>query len=226
MDDHDIDELIRTDAAAWQRANDHSSIEQRAALTVRHRVRARGLVLAGVTAVIAALGIAVLATQVHRHRGGSGTGTPPTVVSELPTAPPITDPQTPGPFQDSRAGAFSPVHRIGPATTVDSGNKVVSMSWRLAQLSKDGRSIKIVFVAGGGCTSLLGISVTENVDSVLIASIGVEPSPIPTVAPDGTPIGGCTNELKIGDGIITLSAPLANRPLLHAPVNPEWGELP
>lgn len=101
-------------------------------------------------------------------------------------------------------GAAAP--RVAPrATAYDSGDTVGT--WQLLELRDGGRELVIRYSQGGGCDVAKGVLVLETSHKVALVPMYVEPH-TPCFTSDGR---------HIPTAVVTLSAPLGSRELLHLP---------
>jgi hypothetical protein len=163
-----------------------------------HQARRRGLVpvllaVAGVLVVAAA--VVAVSNWPRSNRPGS-TGPPPAGTVDAKT-----------PVQDSNAYAGAPITAL-PGLTAAETSGLHSAPWLV--LAVAGSSIDIVY-AGGPCATTKGVYISETPTAVLIAVLGT----IRKVT--------CAANLVVGRAVIHLREPLADRELLHAMVDPFWG---
>lgn len=108
-----------------------------------------------------------------------------------------------------------------PNSTVSSGDErlpklaapLISTPWGL--ISAEGTTLRLR-VYGGGCITFDHLEVNESADGVLVTAVSIDETPPPDA---NMP---CTLELMLGEARHVLRAPLASRPLLHAPVSDAW----
>ena len=88
----------------------------------------------------------------------------------------------------------------------------VSLPWKLATSAPDGRSITIVYVRGfDGCVDADGVEIDEGQAAVTVTVWGKD---LGAFACGGGPLLTST--------VVELTAPLARRPLVHAPITPAF----
>jgi hypothetical protein len=116
------------------------------------------------------------------------------------------------------AAATAPVvqfpRQVSIVLTEQQSRGLVSLPWRLVQVGPAGASLNIGYIAGGGCTHWRGIEVVETSSSVAVAALADNTSTSPAQT--------CTADLRIGATTVALTAPLGDRTLLHAHVDPSW----
>jgi hypothetical protein len=109
------------------------------------------------------------------------------------------------------AGKIGPVPRLTAAQDGD-----LSAAWRLIGRSPDSGQLWLRYVAGdGNCVLPAGFTVRETAQSVTLTA---------TVRPAGTSTD-CADPLVTGTGYLDLKAPLGDRKLIHAEVDPAWSTI-
>jgi hypothetical protein len=125
------------------------------------------------------------------------------------------------------AGVTEPAPLVIGAPAADHGSALTAITalpasqasgllvlpWRLVGVGEHGRVLFIVYTAGGGCVSPVGVEVLENADRVLIA-----PRSRAYKQTHGATV--CTANLRLGTGYIRLRDQLGRRKLVHAAVSP------
>lgn len=98
-----------------------------------------------------------------------------------------------------------------PATVITTAGNT-SLPWLFVSRSTDDRSLRLVWVAGGGCTTFDGVLIKETASTVTITVSGTT----------DWRAKACAANLLTGGGTVSLASPLGNRTLWHAPVNEAW----
>jgi hypothetical protein len=122
-----------------------------------------------------------------------------------PPRPGKTDPVAPPDLH----GQVLPTTRL-PLLTAASAGRLTSTSWGLQKVS--GRDLYLGYEIGGGCDSDRGVYVQETPARVLVGHYVLDDS------------AGhiCTDEMRIGYGVVHLGRPLGSRPLVHTMVDVTW----
>jgi hypothetical protein len=196
----DLDELLREDGAAWR-----SEVDAQRSLGAfrdaghagrRRRVRrSRAPVVAALTTVILAIGIAYVST-----RGDGNTRN--TALPTLSTSGTTRDRLRPVPSSEITA-AKKRAQAI-PTTSATRGAMLLSMHWQFVALLDGGRTILVSYAAGDGCDRTLGFHVQQGSNAVELTALSQVDH------------GSCTQPLNFLTGTITLDRPLGSRALLHA----------
>lgn len=152
-------------------------------------------VAAAVVAACLAGGLAGCGTNPQLALVGTPTPDPLTATATAPTPAPGVIAPTPGPLR---------------VLTGPPSHGATSLPWSLQQLGADGRTLTIYFPAS--CVAIAGVQLTETTSAVTLTVWGVTGS------------GACAASLAYGFGAVTLTAPLGDRALLHAPVSRGWAE--
>lgn len=167
----------------------------------RRRRRTIGSATVAAVAVVAVAG-GVAAVQ------SRDTLTGPVATGPAPLTGAVAEP-TPYTVPTSPATDALPV--ITPTTVQPLGDGEISVPWQLIRLWNDGQDLAIQF--GTGCHGAVEVAVEETAAHVLVQ----------TVDTDGPEARACAT---LGRVLISLSAPLAGRPLLHAATSQSDGTDP
>jgi hypothetical protein len=120
-------------------------------------------------------------------------------------------------YPDPLTATAAAAGKIGPApllTTDQDGD--LSVAWRLIGMSPDSGQLVLRYLAGGdGCVGPAGFRVKETAQSVTLTAVVRSP-----VAGKG-----CAVPQATGSGYLDLKAPLGERTLIHAEVDPAWTTL-
>jgi hypothetical protein len=124
--------------------------------------------------------------------------------------------KTPG-YVDALTAKGPVAGKIGPVpllTAAQDGD--LSVAWRLIGMSPDTGQLWLKYVAGdGSCYFPAGFSVKETGQSVTLTAM---------VRKRG-PGSACRMPLNMGSGYLDLKAPLGDRKLIHAEVDPAWSTI-
>lgn len=213
--DHPVHEQLAQDAAIWQKSIDARlgrakltipTGEAPPAITDRvPRGERRWAPLAVALAVACCILVVAAITWTAAHGLGGHGDEHVNAAIALPSAPASTDP-----LQPSRDPGLPPGGAATTVTTAAPGS-TISMPWGLAT-KPSGSSLDVFYVAGGGCTTLLGAHIVEIATTVEVWVLSTEKKTR----------GACSSNLIVGRSTIELSEPLGTRTLLHPPSDPEW----
>lgn len=218
-----IDELVRRDAAAWQRAvaaaETSEVVSASADIAVlkiqgpgpRRNRLALSLSVAALVVCLLGAGTVIVAQRLgHNDRtptniasnpaAGSTRAVEPSNATELIITPGELDPQVPVALPANEQLTKPP---LLPGTKFSNS---VSASWSFFNTSPDGRQITIGYRASFSCFSSDGLSVSQTDSAVVIAVIGHVSS------------GMCLDMSRYGFATVTLDEPLGQRSLYHATV--------
>lgn len=135
--------------------------------------------------------------------------------SQRATAPPSTpavidDPASQVPAADT---ALKPT----PAATATDVKGTESTAWRLVSVSKYGLELEVRAVTGDGvCWKAAGWRVQQDHDAVELTALIYE----------AHHQAACPTSLTLAQVTLDLDSPLGDRHLLHAPVSPDWPQIP
>jgi hypothetical protein len=127
---------------------------------------------------------------------------------EAATSPPrpgMTDPLHP----PHRPSQVLPTNTL-PLLTVGQVGHLTSTQWGLMEMR--GRDLYLQYEIGGGCDADRGVYVKETAERVLVGHY----------VHDTSAGNSCTDELRIGYGIVRLQRPLGIRALVHTVVTVPW----
>jgi hypothetical protein len=122
-----------------------------------------------------------------------------------PPRPGKTDPVSPPDLH----GQALPTKQI-PVLTADQAGRLTSTPWGLQGVR--GRELYLQYEIGGGCDADRGVYVKQTSDRVLIGHY----------VHDTSAGNACTDEMKVGHGVVRLQAPLGSRSLVHTVVDVPW----
>lgn len=149
-------------------------------------------------------------TDATASRQPSSTGAATATVTPIPvTGQKVTDPLT-APRRLITTITSAPTSVI---TDSAASNESVSMPWKLLAINEPGTKLQIKYAEGDGyCVKPRGIVVAETNGSVTITPVSMRTSTDEY----------CPAMLVTHYAVITLSAPLAQRALIHPPVAKDW----
>lgn len=122
-----------------------------------------------------------------------------------PPLPGRTDPVHP----PNRHDQVLPTRSL-PLLTADQAGRLTSTQWGLMDMR--GRDLYLQYEIGGGCDADRGVYVKETARRVLVGHY----------VHDTSAGNACTDELRIGYGVVRLQRPLGIRALVHTEVTVAW----